>query len=561
VRNRSLHDALRDFALEAAAALSAEVEAGAELHFDVEETGGRRAVLYNYRPLTDRFIAERWSRLRGIPSFPAAVAALGSGAASYLRHRGVPGDDAEPALRAMLERIYEDAAGFEFPEERFERVYGEVERTLYEHSSRASIAAPLRGVRIEADRVELGAGISLVRGDWADAPAEAVWPRRPADGELVEPNVLCVWEHELDAGAPLPLDDAANRLGAVQTGLRLFKAGAVSAGPMAYARIGEGAWQPFAAGAPAAPRGPEWVLHPDEADGLRDFLALVARSAHGGLTAWALGRFEMGIERGTDADALTDHLLALRALLGEDDGPTGDGVSLRVAALCADPPHRAELRRRMEAAFELERAIVAGHAPGSATGGESPAGLVHETEHHLRALLRDVLCGYLSPDLRGVADELLGGPPDEVAERRESAAPPEGGPIVVRRMGGPETPGSVPTELDERAPAEEGELEPATEEFAAIEEDEIVEQEPATGRERRRSVRSQLAWSPPAGAVAAPERPVAVAEPEREDVPQPTPAAPPQPRQETLLDFDDDPGVTPSADWDFDDPADFSAPI
>jgi hypothetical protein len=33
--------------------------------------------------------------------------------------------------------------------------------------------------------------------------------------------------------------------------------------------------------------------------------------------------------------------------------------------------------------------------------------LVDELAEHLRALLRDVICGHLDPDLRSVADELL----------------------------------------------------------------------------------------------------------------------------------------------------------
>ena len=33
--------------------------------------------------------------------------------------------------------------------------------------------------------------------------------------------------------------------------------------------------------------------------------------------------------------------------------------------------------------------------------------IVSEMERHLRALLRDVLCGYLEPDLKGLADDIL----------------------------------------------------------------------------------------------------------------------------------------------------------
>ena len=40
-------------------------------------------------------------------------------------------------------------------------------------------------------------------------------------------------------------------------------------------------------------------------------------------------------------------------------------------------------------------------------GPESPTALVEEMERHVRALLRDVLCGYLEPDLKSIADEIL----------------------------------------------------------------------------------------------------------------------------------------------------------
>src|SRR3954469_22588533 len=68
MRNRALHDALRAFALEAAALLLEDQRAGAELEFDVDEEPRRRgAVLYRYRPLTERFIRERWDRLPALP--------------------------------------------------------------------------------------------------------------------------------------------------------------------------------------------------------------------------------------------------------------------------------------------------------------------------------------------------------------------------------------------------------------------------------------------------------------------------------------------------------------
>jgi len=47
--------------------------------------------------------------------------------------------------------------------------------------------------------------------------------------------------------------------------------------------------------------------------------------------------------------------------------------------------------------------VIAGLAPAEPGVGE----LVDELAEHLRALLRDALCGHLDADLRAVADSLL----------------------------------------------------------------------------------------------------------------------------------------------------------
>src|SRR3954454_16881070 len=133
MRNRALHDALRDLALDAAALLSSELRAGHEIPFDVVEEPGRGPILYRYRPLTKQFLASRWDKLRALPTWGPAANALGAGASVYLRVCGLSeAADPEPALQAMLELLYEDSTSFDFPEERFERVYGSGERTLVE---------------------------------------------------------------------------------------------------------------------------------------------------------------------------------------------------------------------------------------------------------------------------------------------------------------------------------------------------------------------------------------------------------------------------------------------
>src|SRR3954465_4074094 len=177
MRNRALHDALREFALEAAAPLAPEVQQGAEIPFDVVEEPGGGTVLYNYHPLTSEFLEQRWGDLRRLPAFEPAAEALGSGAQNYLRSQAAASAaaDSEPALAAMLERIYADATSFEFPEERFERVYAEVERALYQNTLRTAIVAPLYGFEMEHDRLDLGDGLFLIVGDKLDAPPPPAW--------------------------------------------------------------------------------------------------------------------------------------------------------------------------------------------------------------------------------------------------------------------------------------------------------------------------------------------------------------------------------------------------
>jgi hypothetical protein len=59
-------------------------------------------------------------------------------------------------------------------------------------------------------------------------------------------------------------------------------------------------------------------------------------------------------------------------------------------------------------ALQLERAVTSGRVRGE----PEVELLIEELGGHLRAVLRDVLCGHLDPALRRVADELLA----EVAE-------------------------------------------------------------------------------------------------------------------------------------------------
>jgi hypothetical protein len=102
-------------------------------------------------------------------------------------------------------------------------------------------------------------------------------------------------------------------------------------------------------------------------------------------------------------EALTDWLLTARALFADTESGGYDGVATRLAAICAELPHRERLERRVAEAIALERAAMAGFVRPT----PEVDALVSELGGCLRAVLRDVLCGHLDPGLRRLADELV----------------------------------------------------------------------------------------------------------------------------------------------------------
>jgi hypothetical protein len=533
MRNRALHDALRDFALEAAALLSDDLKAGAEVQFDVVDEGDRRGpVLYRYQPRTGAFIGERWPRLRELRSCGPACMELGAGAASWLRVNGLRGEQAEPALQAMLERLYEDATSFGFPEERFERVYREVETTLYCGAVRDRVVAPLDGAWMDAERLDLGGGLSLVRGDHADAPVEAVFP----EGGDGAPALLCALDSDMAADERLGAVEADGRLRRLVTVLRLWSAGAVSLGTPGWRRTDNGRWSAIPLGATGAGRGEGWHLAAGDEGALREFFTAIDAARPSGTVAWALARFEMACERRRDSEALSDLLLALRGLLDATSAAGEASLAPRVAALCAEEGRRRYVHRRVEAGVALERVLMGG---GGRVPADSPRELVGEIEGYVRALLRDVLCGFLDADLKDVADDILiettSEPFLEIEARdlRKESAPPEPEPEAE-----PE-----PEPEPELSEEPEPEPEPEPEEWPEPEPEQWPEPEPAAvTAEAEELDTSEL-------------EPVAASEPAAAE---PDPAydfeedAPRQPRLD---------GVTPSDDWAWDDPDDYSAPV
>jgi hypothetical protein len=400
MHNRALHDTLAAFVEEAAGRLAEEVSSGAEIPFDLVESGRAASPLYCYKPLTTHFIAERVGSLGRLPSYPAVQSQFAAldGLDQYLQARGrrAPSDPrarADTALVAFLGAIWGEATDFVLDPERFASAFAELEATTYAGCVLGSVVAPVEGLVLESDDVALGEGLRLTR---AAALADA-----PADLRGDAYATVAVLTLEAAPGEEPSLEAAGRRLRRLQTALRLWDGAEPAVGPVAWARTDGGPWLlvPLAGGL----RRPmeDCLLGADEEDPLRAFCSLVARrTPRSGALAWALRRFELGCERPSAFEALTDWLLAAHALLGER-------VPERMAAICAVPAERDALAARLHDAQELERRVVAGIVRPDAATGEAIA----ELGGHLRAILRDVLCGHLDADLRGVADSLLAASP------------------------------------------------------------------------------------------------------------------------------------------------------
>ncbi|MEA2372418.1 MAG: hypothetical protein QOH12_2812 [Solirubrobacteraceae bacterium] len=438
-----LHVCLHEFAEQAAFVLVAATEAGSSVGYEVVPEGGRgnRPALYCYRALTGEFIERHRDALRSLPSYQRALGTLAGldGLGAYLDARGLARPDggqatlAEAALRCFVERVF-DEANFSLTPERFEPAYRELEQAAFEGRAQAVVLALLRGITTESEQVPLGDGAILAPPECLeDLPPDPAWSR--GDSHSVAVAIA-------PADGPDGMGLALDRLGDLQTAMRLFAPG-IGFAPLAWVRGQESGWRPLAV--PVRGRSGGLVtIAADQEDELRAFCNLVARRRPiDGQIAWALERFELGCERGDELVGFSDHLLALRALLEPDGVPSGR-LPDRVAALCAVADERDRMADRVSLAIDLEACLIAGTEP-------IPAGaraLTHEIEGHLRALLRDVICGHLPDGLAELADELIGsGIPDDADP---TCAKPITGRLHRRvhpPADGDSAPGSARTEL------------------------------------------------------------------------------------------------------------------
>jgi hypothetical protein len=445
VRSLQLQAALTEFLAQAGARLHADVLTGQEVPFELAtQTGrGRRGAspLYCYQPLTDAYVAERFPSLRGLDAYAPAAALLDAfdGLDRYLLSRGLldarerrlgggPGRGrCDAALLALLQEVCAEQTDFDdllgrHPE-RLERALERLEDSAYATAAaELTLVATLHGLTISSPEIPLTRGLMIAQTDALHgAPEQALGE----PGSTAHDHLLVVFAAE----DPDPRTGLAHGIEVVREllrALRLFGDGRISLGSLAWTRVGSAPWSPVALGRGGRPHG-MLLVSAEQEDELRAFCNLVSRRApHENEIAWALQRFELGCERASEYEGISDHLLALRALLGgpsqlepADRGslrsptggtprsPTGgtpDGLLAgRLAALCATPEQRTALTERTLRAIALEREAIAGAAVERTSG----LAVARELSDHLRALLRDMVCGHLPPELVALADELL----------------------------------------------------------------------------------------------------------------------------------------------------------
>jgi hypothetical protein len=403
VRDFLLNESIKRLATETATRLSTLVAMGEEIPFDVAADAGDESSFYSYVPMTGRYVADHAEELRALPSFgPAREAAVEAGVADpYLEERGQgvpadPGARAELMLVTFFSELWEGSAGFALDRERLDTALATLDAESRGADDAEVLIAPIVGLRMPMPRLQLPHDVRIVRADSIEAPVDAM--RSEGMGRAAwEPQYLAVAEQDAEGGA----ETALQQLRELISVMRLFKGGGIGLGPYAFAPTGEGCWRRLPTGAPATRPG-GYRLAEGEAEELIAFgTALEARPDPDNALTWAVGRFEMGCERATALEGLSDHLLAMRAVL-EGHGPVGASLPLRAAALiCDEEMDRIEAGERVEEVLGLERTMMNGRPV------ERAVELAGWLEENARRLLRQAALGELGNDLSTVADETL----------------------------------------------------------------------------------------------------------------------------------------------------------
>src|SRR4051794_26586354 len=355
--------------------------------FDLEPTDDGPLPMYSYAPLTGQFIEGHLAELRRLEAFVEVREIAGEEAAIGFMiglwdgktEFDVAGDRLRGAIDAVLSMIASDSD---------------------EATPAGEVIVPLVGFHMPLDEIELD-GVRIVRADQIDdAPVDAIDATRA--GGRGKPGFLAQLTCGLATVAPAAA--VADDLRRALRTLRLFRPGAVGLHAHGWAKR-SGGWERFGTSV-GRPRQGGYRLTGNETSELESFSRLLTeRETRIPSLDWAASRFELGAERSSLIEALSDYLLALRGLL-EGGGPARTSLSARIAALACEPYEREQGRVTVERALAIERKLMSGgrYKP---VAGASPLDVIAEVEELLRRLLKGLATGELGGDLRVAADEIL----------------------------------------------------------------------------------------------------------------------------------------------------------
>jgi len=393
LRSSPLHNALRCFCLGSFAALSTEVEAGAEIPFSFEEHPALgKPALYEYRPLLRTFVESRGAALQKRPDAQLAVGELRRepAAAIFARaHAGARPSEAEALSRTvllpLLVKTAEACGGFDWDDEAFDRAYADLEQSLFGEHRSYSAVAPLIGISA-VTQVELGPDIRVRHA--ASGELANHWPE--ANGLLPtdfgrEPDRLCVLELQraLPPGESEP-PDAPGELADAVTAMRLATSAPVAAGPVLFERLD---WRPFGIRpvlpiSATQPSGEPTRLDPWRGGLAGELLDSLGRAEGDGELAEAVERWELSLFEG---EPLRSERLreSIAALLGGMDGLWA--AAMRASILLG------ESGRERAGLVEQLRALARGENADAEVADAVRRGIVETLLHEDRARLLEHL--------------------------------------------------------------------------------------------------------------------------------------------------------------------------
>lgn len=293
--------------------------------------------------------------------------------------------DINTCFRSFLLRLVADQQDASFVEDKFDRIFREMEDYFESSILRRRIVAPLTNFSMEGETVALGDGLSIKRLSLAEreefASRSVMFPLTPFGS-----HGPTGWEEfALDFYAEVPkvigerivpssgqglFEVATEKCDEALAGLRLFKAGGVSYNSVNLKIV---AWESVAFGGsilkPAVPSiGPRYELTKDEIPAFQNFWGGFRRqrSRKRLRTSLALRRFNLAYERALPEDRLIDYAIALEALLlrREELQELAYRLALRGSALLGENPDtRFEIFSRLKTAYSIRSDVVHGGSP------------------------------------------------------------------------------------------------------------------------------------------------------------------------------------------------------